>query len=189
MADLSTETQVTQETPEVDADLDNGLKLAEMEERAKQAEADAKRFKASLDKLMKEAAEKKREERAKMSEEEKRKADQEEEYNRLKEKAEADAKELNHLRAITAYKEIDDADTIEKLIDAIADVDHPAIMKIIADIKDKAIKEKEAEWKKSRPAGFVGSGSYPSKTKEEIMAITDPVERQKAIAANLELFN
>ena len=169
---------------------DNELetRLAEAEARAAQAEEEAKRFKASIDKLTKEAAEKKREERAKMSEEDKRKAEQEEEFARLKEKAEADAKELNHLRAVTAYKDIEDSDVVEKLIDAVADADHVAIMKIIADVKEKAIKEKEAEWKKSRPAGYVGSGSFPTKTKEEILAIQDDEERILEIAKHPELF-
>ena len=163
-------------------------RLAEAEARALKAEEESKRFKASIDKLTKEAAEKKREERAKMTEDEKLKAEKEEEYIRLKEKAEADAKELNHLRAVTAYKDIEDADVVEKLIDAVADADHTAIMKIIADVKDKAIKEKEAEWKKSRPAGFVGSGSYPTKTREEILAIQDDEERILEIAKHPELF-
>ena len=63
-----------------------------------------------------------------------------------------------------------------------------AFSKIISDECEKAVKAKEAEWKVNRPAGFVGSGSYPSKTKEEIMAIKDPIERQKAIAENISLF-
>ena len=166
----------------------NNEEVEALKEELAKAQAETARFKASVDKLAKEAAEKKREERAKMSEDEKLKAEKEEEYARLKEKAEADAKELNHLKAVSAYKNISDEKVVEKLIDAISDSDHAAIAKIISDECEKAVKAKEAEWKVNRPAAFVGSGSYPSKTKEEIMAITDPVERQKAIAANLELF-
>ncbi len=180
-------TQAVETVTEPGNDLE--ARLAEAEERAAKAEADANRFKASIDKLTKEAAEKKRAERAKMTEEERITQERAEEFERLKEKAEADAKELNHLKAVSAYKNISEEKVVEKLIDAIADSDHVAISKIISDECEKAVKAKEAEWKVNRPAGFVGSGSYPSKTKEEIMAITDPVERQKAIAANLELFN
>lgn len=180
-------TQAVETVTESGNDLE--ARLAEAEERAAKAEADANRFKASIDKLTKEAAEKKRAERAKMTEEERITQERAEEFERLKEKAEADAKELNHLKAVSAYKNISEEKVVEKLIDAIADSDHVAISKIISDECEKAVKAKEAEWKVNRPAGFVGSGSYPSKTKEEIMAITDPVERQKAIAANLELFN
>lgn len=149
--------------------------------------AETERFKASVNKLTKEAADRKREERAKMSEDEKRKADQEEEFNRLKEQAEADAKELNHLKAVTAYKGIDE-EVVEKLIDAVSDKDHNAIAAIIDKVVEKAVKDKEAEWKKSRPAAFIGDGSFPTMTKDEIMAIKDPIERQKKIAENISLF-
>lgn len=158
-----------------------------LKEELAKAQAETARFKASVDKLAKEAAEKKREERAKMTEDEKRKAEQEEEYARLKEKAEQDAKELNHLKAVTAYKGVEE-DVVEKLIDAINDRDHNAIASTIDKIVEKAIKEKEAEWKKSRPAAIMGDGSFPTMTKEEIMAIKDPTERQRKIAENINLF-
>ena len=179
-------TTATNEVTEVTTP--NNEEVEALKEELAKAQAETARFKASVDKLAKEAAEKKREERAKMSEDEKLKAEKEEEYARLKEKAEADAKELNHLKAVAAYKNISEEKVVEKLIDAISDSDHAAIAKIISDECEKAVKAKEAEWKVNRPAGFVGGGSYPSKTKEEIMAITDPIERQKAIAANLDLF-
>jgi hypothetical protein len=185
----NTTTQGTETNVATQANGDLEARLAEAEERAARAEADAARFKKSVDKLTSEAAEKKRAERAKMTEEERIAQERAEEYERLKEKAEADAKELNHLKAVSAYKNISEEKIVEKLIDAIADSDHIAIAKIISDECEKAVKAKEAEWKVNRPAGFVGSGSYPSKTKEEIMAITDPVERQRAIAENLSLFN
>lgn len=181
-------TQVT-EVVENEAGNDLEARLAEAEERAAKAEAEAARFKKSVDKLTSEAAEKKRVERAKMTEEERQAQERREEFERLKEKAEADAKELNHLKAVSAYKNITDEKVVESLIEAISDSDHAAIAKIISDVCDKAIKAKEAEWKISKPAGFVGSGSYPAKTKEEIMAIADPYERQKAIAENINLFS
>lgn len=181
-------TQVTETNVETQANGDLEARLAEAEERAARAEADAARFKKSVDKLTSEAAEKKRAERAKMTEEERIAQERAEEYERLKEKAEADAKELNHLKAVSAYKNISEEKIVEKLIDAIADSDHIAIAKIISDECEKAVKAKEAEWKVNRPAGFVGSGSYPSKTKEEIKAIKDPIERQRVIAENIQLF-
>ncbi len=164
-------------------------KLAEAEARAAKAEADVTRFKASIDKLTKEAAEKKREERAKLSEDERLAAEREEEIAKLREKADADARELNHLKAISAYKEISDLKTVEDLIEAIANQDHASIMQIISDECDKAVKTKEAEWKASRPQGYVGSGSYPKKTKEEIFAIKDEEEMAREIARNKELFD
>lgn len=181
-------TQVTETNVETQAN-DLEARLAEAEARAAKAEADAARFKKSVDKLTSEAAEKTRQERAKMSEDERAKAEREEEYERLKEKAEADAKELNHLKAVSAYKSISEEKVVEQLIDAISDKDHAAIAKIISDECDKAVKAKEAEWKANRPAGFVGSGSYPSKTKEEILAIADLEEQALEIARHPELFN
>lgn len=149
--------------------------------------AETERFKASVNKLTKEAAERKRADLAKLSQDERRKAEQEEEFARLKEQAEADARELSLYKARTAYKGMDD-ETIEKIIDSAENKDHASLAAIINKIVEKAVKDKEAEWKKSRPGAFVGEGEPPKKTKEEIMAIKDPAERQAAIAENIELF-
>ena len=178
MADeIKTEATVTEETVE------------ETVSKADYDELNAKlaQYKKSIDKLTKEAAEKKREERAKMSEEEKARAEKAEEYERLKAEAEQNAIELNHLKAVTAYKGIEDA-TIEKLIDAVNDKDHNAIAFLIQGIVDKAVKEKEAEWKKSRPAAVVGEGGFPTMTKEQILAIKDDEKRIETIARNKDLF-
>ena len=61
-------------------------------------------------------------------------------------------------------------------------------MKIISDECSKAVKLKEADWKKSRPDGYVGSGSYPLKTKDEILAIKDDEERVREMAKHREYF-
>jgi len=177
----------TNVTNEAEVEVTSNEEVEALKAELERQKAETERFKASVNKLTKEAADRKREERAKMSEDEKRKADQEEEFNRLKEQAEADAKELNHLKAVTAYKGIDE-EVVEKLIDAISDKDHSAISALIDKIVEKAVKDKEAEWKKSRPAAFVGDGSFPTMTKDEIMAIKDPIERQKKIAENISLF-
>ena len=150
--------------------------------------AEKERFKASVNKLTKEAADRKREERAKMGEEERIKAEREDEFNRLKEQAEADARELNYLKAKTAYKNIDD-ETVEKLVKSVNENDHTSVAAMIDRIVDKADKTKEAEWKKSRPGAIVGDGSFPSMTKEEIMAVQDIDERRKLIAENINLFS
>ena len=81
-----------------------------------------------------------------------------------------------------------DDETIEKIIDSAENKDHASLAAIINKIVEKAVKDKESEWKKSRPGAFVGEGEPPKKTKEEIMAIKDPAERQAAIAENIELF-
>lgn len=152
-----------------------------------QKDAMLKKYKASIDKLTKEAAERKREERAKMTEEEKVRAEQAEEFERLKAQAEADAAELNYLKAVNAYKGYDE-ETVKKIVECVNDKDHKAINDLINKIVEAKVKEKETEWLKSRPAAAVGNGSYPTMTKEEIFAIKDPVERQKKIAENIKLF-
>ena len=84
------------------------------------------------------------------------------------------------------YKNLSDETTIEQLIDAISDADHNAIASIISAEKQKAVKEAQAEWLKSRPQ--ISSGTGTAMTREQILAISDTAERQRAIAQNLELF-
>ena len=172
----------------VEESVDTTVELESLKAEKEKMEADLKRYKASIDKLTKEAAERKREERAKMSEEEKIRAEREEEYTRLKEQAEKDAIELNHLKAVTAYKGQIDDDLVEKLIDAISDKDHNAIAGLIGKVVDKAVRDKEAEWKKSRPDAAVGNGGFPTMTVEQIMAIPDEEEKVRQIALHKELF-
>jgi hypothetical protein len=70
---------------------------------------------------------------------------------------------------------------IEGDMDALADVQRQYTQALL--------KEKEAEWKKSRPRVNMGDGEdSTSMTKDEIMAIKDPKERQIAIAKNLKQF-
>lgn len=177
---VTNETEVI-ETPEVET-----VTKAEYDE----LNAKLSQYKKSIDKLTKEAAEKKREERARMSEEERTRAEQIEELARLKEEKEEREKELNHLKAVNAYKDIDE-ETVEKLIDSINDKDHSSIHGIIQKIVEKAIKEKETEWKKSRPDAVVGDGSYPTMTAEQAKAklseITDPDARDRFIQQYYEL--
>ena len=82
-----------------------------------------------------------------------------------------------------------DDDLVEKLIDAISDKDHNAIAGLIGKVVDKAVRDKEAEWKKSRPDAAVGNGGFPTMTVEQIMAIPDREERRRAINENIELFS
>lgn len=172
-------------TPEVENT--SNEEVENLKAELEKARDEAQRFKKSIDKLTKEAAEKKREERAKLSEDERTKQEQLEEFERLKEKADADAKELNRLKAVTAYKGIEEA-VIEKLVDAVDDKDHTAIAGIIKTVVEKAKKEQEAEWKKSRPDAIIGNGGAPTMTKEQILAIEDDDERVRQIAQHRELF-
>lgn len=174
--ETSTDAEVANETPTVEELL---AKLA-------QAESEKKILKASNDKLSKESAESKRALRAKMTEAE-REDEAKKEEDRLKdEKLNEALSELNHIKAVAAYKAISDEKIVEELINAISDADHAAIANIIENEKSKAVKIAQAEWMKSRPP--VNNGSGVAMTKEQILAIQDSAERQRAIAANIELF-
>ena len=151
------------------------------------AEAEKSKLKSANDKLSKESAEYKRQQRANMTVEEQKNAEIEEKIRLLTERAEAAERENNHNKAIAAYKAIDDSNIVENLIGAIADNDHDAIAKIIEAECAKAVRVAQAEWLKTRPA--VNNGSGNAMTKEEILAIKDDGERQRAIANNIQLFS
>lgn len=178
--EVATETENT-ETVETDKPDINAL----MAELAAEKAARLK-DKAALDKALKEKGDLTKTLRQKMTaseqeEELKKEAERqrEEELNNVK-------SELNHIKAVAAYKAISDEKIVEELINAISDADHAAIAQIIENEKSKAVKVAQAEWMKSRPP--VNNGSGVAMTKEQILAISDTVERQKAIAANMELF-
>ena len=76
--------------------------------------------------------------------------------------------------------------TVDALITAVSEADHNAIAEIIDKEIKSAVKIAETTWMKSRPS--IGANSYSSMTVEQIMAIKDREERQRAIAMNLDLF-
>lgn len=150
--------------------------------------AEKERFKAANDKLSKSEAELKRRERARMSTaEQEEEARKEAEAQRQKEYDDAMA-ELNKMKAEQAYNTvISNADVISNMVEAVNDKDHNSIALIIKSEVEKAVKEKQAEWLKTRPQVSAGAGTS-TMTKEEIMAIADPIEQQRAIAQNIHLF-
>lgn len=152
---------------------------------AEKARAD--KNKLELDKALKENGSVKKALREKQTAEE-QEAEAKAEAQRLAdEERENMRKELNHIKAVNAYKNITEEKTVEKLIDAVSDADHTAIATIIANECKKAVAEAEAQWLKDRPP--VQSGIYSHMTREQIMAISDRTERRKAIAQNQNLFN
>lgn len=149
--------------------------------------AEKEKYKNASDKANSEAANYKKQLRSKQTAEE-AEAEAKAEAERLQqEKYEEMSKELDHIKAVSAYKNISTEDAVEKLIDAVADGDHSAIAAIIQNEIKAAVAVKEAEWMKSRPRVNVG-GEYSGMTKDQIMSISDRTERRKAIAMNPELF-
>ncbi len=181
----TTETTVT-ENQNPDSENNNTPSVEELMAQLATAKAETEKYKSANDKLSKEAAENKRQLRARQTAEE-QEAEAKAEAERLRnEEFEAMKKELNHNKAVAAYKNITDDKAVTRLIDAVSDADHNAIAKIIEDECKKAVNAAEAKWLKDRPP--VRSGQYSSMTVEQIMAIPDRNERQRAIAMNKHLF-
>ena len=120
--------------------------------------AEKEKYKNASDKASSEAANYKKQLRSKQTAEE-AEAEAKAEAERLqKEKYEEMSKELDHIKAVSAYKNISTEETVENLIDAVADGDHSAIAAIIQKQIKAAVTAKEAEWMKSRPPINVGGG-------------------------------
>ena len=150
------------------------------------SKAEYEKLKSALDKALKEKGDITKQLRAKQSEDERISAEQAEAQRIRDEEFEAIKAENNRMKAVGAYKDISEK-VVEQLITAVSEADHLTIAAIIANEKKLAVSAAEKTWMGSRPA--IGSNSYSSMTVEQIMAITDRDERQRAIAMNLDLFN
>lgn len=176
----------TNEMGEENAGVGKGPNVDELMAQIAQLTSDRDKYKSANDKLSKSEAEMKRQLRAKLSAEEQQ-AEELAEAQRLRdEEFEAMKAELNHNKAVNAYKAISDEKMVESLIEAVSDADHNAIANIMEKYANAKVKEAQAEWLKSRPQ--VNTGNYSSMSKEQIMAIVDRDERMKAIAQNQHLF-
>lgn len=170
----------------VSTDNPNTPTVDELMAKLAEANARADKNKLELDKALKENGTVKKALRAKQTTEEQEAEARAEEQRLANEERESMRKELNHIKAVNAYKNIENEKTVESLIDAVSEADHNAISQIIENEKKQAVKIAETEWLKSRPP--VGGNAYSSMTKEQIMAIADRDERMRAIAQNQHLF-
>lgn len=170
--------QKTENTPSVE----------ELMAQLAEAKAESQKYQNKYNQASNEAAESKKALRARQTAEEREAEEKAEAQRKSDEEKEAMRKELNHIKAVAAYKNIPDEKTVENLIAAISESDHVSIALIIEREKEKAVKEAKAEWQKSIPQPNFGTGEYSSMSKKDIMAIKDSAERQKAILANRQLF-
>ena len=166
----TTETNVTENTPAVET----------------VSKAEYEKLKASLDKALKEKGDITKQLRAKQSEDERLSAEQAEAQRIKDEEFEATKAELNRLKAVGAYKSISSEKVVENLIEAVSNADHNAIAKIFDAEIEARVKAEKTEWLKSRPQANVGYDS--TITREQILAISDPIERQTKMAEHIELF-
>jgi DNA repair exonuclease SbcCD ATPase subunit len=163
-------------------------KLNEALAELAKAKAEAEKNKKALDKEMSKNQQLTKDLRAKMTADEQAQAEKEEAEREAAERLQKAEAELNRMKAIQAYKAIENEETVNTLIDAINDNDHASIATIIENEVKKAIASKEAEWKKSRPPIETGDGSGASMSVDEIMAIKDTAERHRQIALHKDLF-
>lgn len=182
-------TETTKETGNDDADDTAKEETVNYQAKLAEAEAKNKKLKADLDNALKKTGDLTKQLRAKMTEAELQaeKAAQEDEERK------AYVTELeNYKKQNEAYKRYRlqgmDSDLAEKAAKAEIEGDMDALADIQTQHTNALLKAKEAEWKASRPRVNIGSGEDSSMTKEEILAIKDTNERQKAIAAHLNLF-
>ena len=125
----------------------------------------------------------------KMSEEEKVQAElaQREEYYKQLEKENARNRYTAKLR-----KTIKDEKVLEELAELFANGDYSTAIDKQNEYFEKYHSEMEktikADLMKQNPQATPQSGGKPTKTREEIMSITDPVERQRLIGENIKLF-
>ena len=153
------------------------------------AQAEAKKAKAERDAALKKTGEITKQLRAKMTEAEleaeKKQAEDEERTAYLKDleayKAQNEALKRYQLQGMNA-------ELAEKAAKAEIEGDMDALAEIQQQHTKALLKEKEAEWKASRPRVNMGDGEEGSMTREEIFAIKDPKARQEAIARNLKQF-
>lgn len=148
--------------------------------------AEKERNKLALDKALKEKGDITKQLRAKQTAEEQQAEEQAEAQRIRDEEFKAMKEELNHNKAVNAYKSIPDEKMVESLIEAVSDADHNAIANIMEKYASAKVKDAQTEWLKSRPQA--NAGQYSSMTAEQIMAISDRSERLKAIASNPEAF-
>lgn len=154
-----------------------------------QAQAEAKKARAERDAALKKTGDITKQLRAKMTEAE----------LQAEKQAQEDEERQAHLKELEDYKAQNEAlkryrlqGMSDELAAKAAKAEIEGDMDALADIQQQhtkaLLKEKEAEWKASRPRVNMGDGEEPSMTKEEIFAIKDAKERQIAIAKNLKLF-
>lgn len=162
---------------------DNTPSVEELMAQLAEANAEKEKYKNANDKLSKSEAEMKRKLRATQTAEEQKKEEEEEAKRIAEEEKETMRKELNHIKAVAAYKNIPEEKTVELLIEAVSEADHSAIATIIENEKQKAVKEAKAEWQKSRPNPNTGTGEGKQITKEQFNSM-NMAEKSKLYREN-----
>ena len=196
MADANLNTQVDDVNTQVETGTDDVVNTAgeysndvnKLLAEVAELKAQLAKNKNSLDKTLREKGEITKQLRARQTAEEQEEEAKKEAERLRNEQFEQMSRELNHIKAVSAYKGKIGDDKIDTLIDAVTDNDHESIANELVNAYEKGKKDGYAEYLKSRPSVNAGSGSG-TMTMDEIMAIKDQSERQRAIAQNIHLFD
>lgn len=174
---MAEETKATTETTEVKGtEAEKGTQTPTVEELIQQLseeKARADKNKLELDKALKENGTVKKALRAKQTAEEQEAEAKAEAEKARQEELETLRKELNHNKAVNAYRSISDDKMVESLIDAVSDADHNAIAKIMEKYATTKVKEAQAEWLKSRPPVNMGGNGALTKEQFENMSLQE----------------
>lgn len=149
--------------------------------------AEKERHKTALDKALKEKGDITKQLRAKQTEDEQAEEARKEAQRLADEERENLRKENNRFKALNAYKNLDEK-TVDQLLDAVTNADHATIAAIISSQVEVAVKEAETKWLGDRPRVNADAGNYVGMSRNDILAIKDYEERQKAIAMNIDKF-
>ena len=180
----------TEQGKEKDKETDNTPSVESLMAEIAKMKAEVEKANLAKDKAMKERGDAVKALREKQSAEEiadEAKREQQEQH-------EAYVKDLELFKTRTMAKEryLMQGMTVEmadKAAQAEVDGDMDTLATIQKQHTDATVKKAKAEWQKTIPEANRGTGNAPTMTKEEIFSIKDPIERQKAIAANITLFD
>lgn len=151
--------------------------------------AEKERNKLALDKALKEKGDITKQLRAKQTAEEQQAEEQAEAQRIRDEEFEAMKAELNHNKAVNAYKSISDEKMVESLIDAVSDADHNAIASIMEKYASAKVKDAQAEWMKSRPRVNMGGEGGITKEQFDAMSLTEKSKLYRENKAEYDRLN
>lgn len=150
--------------------------------------AELERYKSALTKSNSEAASWKRKHNELLSEEERKKAEQDEAFNSMQEELKALREEKAVNENVTKFIALGyDEQTAKDCGKALANGDFEKVFEAQKKFNENLEKKVKSDLLKGTPAPQSGA-TTKTMTKQEIMAIKDTAERQKAIAENIHLF-
>jgi hypothetical protein len=161
----------------------------ELMAQIEQLTADRDKFKNANDKLSKSEAEMKRQLRAKQTEEEQLASGKAEEERLRTEELEHLRKELNHNKAVNAYKTVSDNKMVENLIEAVSNADHNVIANILEQYASTKVREAQADWQKSRPRVNIGGEGGLTKEQFNAMSMAEKSKLYRENKAEYERLN